>query len=114
MSTLDMYLRIQSAMPDDEEVQAFCRKYIERHGVRDALREEKLRNVRDALRSAAARDETPSAREVAQSLNSAGIPNGDKMLWTTQGAGYYLRELVSLGEAQVVEEKPCKRFEYMG
>lgn len=114
MSTLAMYLRIQSAVPEDEEVQAFCRKYIDKHNAEDAAKAEKLDNVRSALKSATARGEAVSAKEIAESLNAAHIPNGDKMLWTTQGAGYYLRLLVTLEEAEVVEDKPCKRFEYVG
>jgi len=102
MSSIDMYLRIQKAMPDDQEVQEMCGKVIQRHLDSILDKESKKRAVLDALREF----EQASAKQVANALNSDGVMCGTKQVWSTQGAGWYLRLLVKEDAAMDLGGQP--------
>lgn len=112
MSQSDIYRRIAAAMPSDEEVQALCRKYIERADKSSANRTAKMDAVRRALGQVMGTTETESqgvsAKEVAAWMNENGYATQlcDKGQWSPQGAGYYLRALVKEGTVTEIDGSP--------
>lgn len=99
----NMIRRIMDAMPDDAEVQEWCSRELDRAGKSAAKTQERYEMASCSIRQ---HDTNPvSAKEFADEINRVYDPD-DK--WSTQTASYYLRKLVSKGEAEEVSNDDKK------
>lgn len=106
-----MFARIAAAMPEDAEVQEWVAKELERAGKSAAKTQERYDMASCTIRMYATNP--VSAKEFANDINITYDPD-DR--WSTHTASYYLRQLVSKGEAEEVpnEDKKSgpKRYKY--
>lgn len=104
MAQIDVYKRIAAAMPEDQEVQELCAKFFARAEVSDSRTRANLETVRRAVRSMVSRGtSTVTSKEMAKYLTAY-----TKSAWSTNKAGYYLRQLASMEGEEVLrlpEEK---------
>lgn len=68
MSQTDAYRRIMSAMPDDAEVVALCRKHIDAADSRASETRANFERVRQAMANHADPDDAVSAKELAEEM----------------------------------------------
>ena len=99
----NMICRIMDAMPDDAEVQEWCSRELDRAGKSAAKTQERYDMASCTIRMY---DTNPvCAKEFADEINTTYDPD-DR--WTTHTASYYLRQLVSKGEAEEVPNEDKK------
>lgn len=101
MSQVDIYRRIMAAMPEDEEVTALCRKYIERSENSSNHTAANLDMVAKHMANKFYDEEhAVTAKDLADSINSLGDAG-----WNTRKASYYLTRLAKEGKAERVVAK---------
>ena len=99
----NMICRIMNAMPDDAEVQEWCSRELDRAGKSAAKTQERYDMASCSIRM---HDTNPvCAKEFADEINRVYDPD-DR--WSTHTASYYLRQLVSKGEAEEVPNEDKK------
>ena len=99
----EMFARIAAAMPEDAEVQEWVAKELERAGKSAAKTQERYDMASCTIRRYATNP--VCAKEFADDINITYDPD-DR--WSTQTASYYLRQLVSKGEAEEVPNEDKK------
>lgn len=109
-----MYARIMEAMPQDEEVQEYCKRHIDKI----QAGQDKTKMRLDMAMNIAMRyddvDNPVCAKVVASKVNTDYGLAGDNR-WTTRTASYYLNQLVKDGKMEVAEEpKSPKSYYYIG
>lgn len=100
----NMIRRIMDAMPDDAEVQEWCSRELDRAGKSAAKTQERYDMASCSIRQHDATNPV-CAKEFADEINRVYDPD-DK--WSTHTASYYLRQLVSKGEAEEVPNEGKK------
>lgn len=109
-----MYARIMEAMPQDAEVQEYCKRHIDKI----QAGQDKTKTRLDMAMNIAMRyddvDNPVCAKVVASKVNTDyGLAGDDR--WTTRTASYYLNQLVKDGKMEVAEEpKSPKSYYYIG
>lgn len=104
MAQIDVYRRIAAAMPEDAEVQELCAKFFARAEVSDSRTRANLEAVRRVVRSMVSRGTSAvTSKEMAKALTAH-----TKCAWSTNKAGYYLRQLASM-EDEGVERLPDEK-----
>lgn len=99
----EMFARIAAAMPEDAEVQEWVAKELERAGKSAAKTQERYDMASCIIRMY---DTNPvCAKDFAHEINITYDPD-DR--WSTHTASYYLRQLVSKGEAEEVPNEDKK------
>lgn len=91
---MDMYARIAAAMPDDEEVQAFCAKHIAASAASAAKKEGRISQIMAAI---------PQGTFTTADILPALGEREDGTCWTGRGLSWYLSELVRRGELERVK-----------
>lgn len=104
----NMIRRIMDAMPDDAEVQEWCSRELDRAGKSAAKTQERYDMASCSIRMHDATNPV-CAKEFADEINRVYDPD-DK--WSTHTASYYLRQLVSKGEAEEVSKSGPKMYIY--
>ena len=99
----NMICRIMDAMPDDAEVQEWCSRELDRAGKSAAKTQERYDMASCSIRMHAANP--VCAKEFADEINLVYDPDRK---WSTHTASYYLRQLVSKGEAEEVPNEDKK------
>lgn len=103
MSQVDIYRRIMTAMPEDEEVVALCRKYIERSESSSNHTAANLDLVAKHMVTKFYDEEhSITAKDLAESINSLEEVKDD---WNTRKASYYLTRLAKEGKVEKVVVK---------
>lgn len=100
----NMICRIMDAMPDDAEVQEWCSRELDRAGKSAAKTQERYDMASCSIRVHDATNPV-CAKEFADEINRVYDPD-DR--WSTHTASYYLRQLVSKGEAEEVPNEGKK------
>lgn len=99
----NMICRIMDAMPDDAEVQEWCSRELDRAGKSAAKTQERYDMASCTIRRHAINP--VCAKEFADEINITYDPDRK---WSTHTASYYLRQLVSKGEAEEVPNEGKK------
>ena len=100
----NMICRIMDAMPDDAEVQEWCSRELDRAGKSAAKTQERYDMASCSIRVHDATNPV-CAKEFADEINRVYDPDSK---WSTHTASYYLRQLVSKGEAEEVPNEGKK------
>lgn len=101
MSQVDVYRRILAAMPNDPEVVALCRKYIDKAESTLGRTQDKLSAVAKVMSTRFYDEEhAVTARDLADILSSAQEED-----WSCRKASYYITRLVKEEKCVKVEEK---------
>jgi len=100
----EMFARIAAAMPDDAEVQEWCSRELDRAGKSAAKTQERYDMASCSIRQHDATNPV-CAKEFADEINRVYDPDNK---WSTHTASYYLRQLVSKGEAEEVPNEGKK------
>lgn len=104
----NMICRIMDAMPDDAEVQEWCSRELDRAGKSAAKTQERYDMASCSIRMHDATNPV-CAKEFADEINITYDPD-DR--WSARTASYYLRQLVSKGEAEEVSKSGPKMYIY--